>query len=516
MAKNINTTLKPYVVLHVYTTHKDGSVDTRDFKVDEMCENLRYVLGKKSIGVVSGRVADITYTINKKAKRFYSNIHKLQSYFKYDVIANTISIDSSEVNHSHLDVISVKDILEAEGVTDMTDISFDLSYGFTAEVLRSDNTVNTFEIKEGQVVNDLLYSFGGKDTLIESAKVVAIGRGQSNITPTTLYMNMNGVLKSVGVTTIISLGGSNEVISPSEKIGEKILALKDGDSLHLGTGTFDESLSISKSVKIMGAKADINPVVNPLKRNRITFEGETVLSGPINVNGAAVELELNGLVLTKEALLNITGATKLTLKNCIVAGITPTSKNVSYIKTGNGTPLEIAVENNYFAAFIPEENRNIYNFMNMDATLLDGSHVTGNYFEEGYNTNDGISIYNIRDGATITISGNTWEFAGNGIRIGTKGAPVDVTINIEDNTYNKTLDNSNAGLVCIQPYNRSTSSMAGLTIIMTNNQHNDDKRTWYMFQTKNDMEFTEETIPTVVEDGVKLTSTLETHYFKYS
>ena len=512
MARNIKTTIDPYVELHISIMHKDGSIDMKHLKVNSLVENLRFAKNGE-IKSVTGRVAEITYSINKKAKRFYSNINKLQSYFKYDVIAENIVIDSSEVNNSHLDIIPIRELLEDEGTSEVAKITYYLSYGFNGEVLRSDNSINKFSLEEGQIINDLVYLFGGSEKSIPSAKLVAVSREKDNIKPVTMYMNMSGMLKAVKTNQIVSIGESSDVLSQLDSISEAINGLTEGNStIYLDSCTFYDPVNITKSVKILGAKANINPMDG--NRNKTTFAGESVIAGAITLS-PNVELELNGLVLSEKAFLSVGSASNVTIKNCIVIGLTPAAKKSCFIMTGSGTPLKLILENNYFGPFVPGENTGIWNFVNIDCTLVNGSKISGNYFEKGYNNNDGISIYNVENGAVIEISDNTWEFSGNGVRLGIKGNPT-AMFNIRDNIYHSTLENDNAGLLCIQPYNRSTTSMSGITINLSNITHDDDRRTWYLFQTKNDMEFTEETIPVVIEDGVKVEKPLESHLYRYS
>ena len=63
-------------------------------------------------------------------------------------------------------------------------------------------------------------------------------------------------------------------------------------------------------------------------------------------------------------------------------------------------------------------------------------------------------------------SSDLFELTG-GVRIGIKQEPV-CTINVKGNTVLKTTNDEWAGLICIQPYGKQTTSFANMTVNINN------------------------------------------------
>lgn len=132
--------------------------------------------------------------------------------------------------------------------------------------------------------------------------------------------------------------------------------------------------------------------------------------------------------------------------------------------------VKIVFENNYFG-----DNDGIYNLMELNCSLADGSSISGNTFSEHSCTHNHINVYQVDDNATININNNVFAHSANGIRIGCKGAPKGVTINITGNRYDSTDtsdDGAWAGLFFIQPYGKQTTDMSGITINVSGNVNN--------------------------------------------
>lgn len=495
MARVVNSTVTPFVKLNLHIHTATGVID-KQLSVDDMVENLRYV-SNKTVAKASGRVAAITYKI-AKSKRFYTNLAKLRSYFKFDVIPVNVVVDCSEVNHSNLIEVPVKEILEDEGVTDVKRISYDLSYGFDDVVEMSDGVSNAFRIQEGQIVNNLVYMYKGGESTVESARVIAIRPSSGTITPAMLEMNMDGKLKEVSVASIISVGSVEDPITTNEALGA---AVEKGGVIQLDAGTFGGIIA-TQSITLCGNKAG-SPAAGSTMRDKNTFIDETVLTEGIQ-GSAGVNIVLDGVVLTKAALIRMDGAGSVELKNCIVTGLDDGKDRALFCHLTNGEPVKMNVEGCFFGSSYRNGKESIYNMFELDAKLMDGSTFCNNYFKEGCQGHNTINIYGVEDNAVITIANNIWEYSGNGILIGTKGSPK-CTINIERNEY-KSTDMSDggayAGLMLIQSYLKETISWSGVTINLNRNVHKDTEGLYYVCNNSKCTTIDADNVPVVKINGI--------------
>lgn len=495
MARIVNSIFTPDVVLHVNVVKEDGSIVTKEYRTDDEVTDLRYVDDRK-ICKISGRVAGITYSFpNAKLKRYYTNLSKLKSWFRYDVRPESIVIDCSTERHSNVFNIPVREILEDENEVQVDHIETYLSYGFSGATEMSDNTTNTFSVKEGQAVKDLTYLYKGDEDVISSATVVVI-KYDRDLNPTGLIMNASGSIKEITAQQIVKIGDSIDSIPFTSDLAVAIAGNTSGEAF-VEAGTFSTPLNITKSIVLNGAKQGVSATKS--SRDKKTFSGESVLSGKINLS-EGIDLTLDGFVLTGDALLSVNKAASVTIKNCIFAGITPTINRAYLIHTDSGA-TKINVKDCFFGAY-KKENGNIYNLFEMNCKLKDGSSFEDIYFQNGSSKNNDICIYGVDEGATITIKNNTWENSANGIRYGAKLNPTS-TIIIDGNTYKATDEGDYAGLLLIQPYGKQTTSMARATIKITNTKKAGNEHVYYMYAGTDDMPFKAELLPTVYVDGVK-------------
>lgn len=135
-------------------------------------------------------------------------------------------------------------------------------------------------------------------------------------------------------------------------------------------------------------------------------------------------------------------------------------------------PTKIVFDNNYFG-----ENPGIYNLMELNCAVSDGSSISGNTFVRGAASHNFINLYQLDDNATINIDNNSFDCGPdtNPIRIaardvvdpdtGEAHAPRNVVVNIRNNTYTGQIDYPDwAGILFFQPYGKSTSDFSGITV----------------------------------------------------
>lgn len=497
MARIVNTTITPVITANIQTVMNDGSISNMSFKKDDILTDMRYI-ENKDIVKISGRVSRINYTILPTV-RTYTELAKLRTNFASDVCMNTVDIDSSEKYNSNIITIPAREIIEKENVKDVSRIKYSLKYSANFEIELTDGTTNKFTLNEGDDIIGLEYLSDGKEVTI-NARLVAM-KYNSSLIPTDLVLIVDGKIKIIEVLRVKNVSGIITPIPEGTDVTEAIKNATDG-MLSISKGTFATDVVMDKDIVVCGAKAEISATNKSARK----AEDETVITGAIKVsNGANVTLD--GVTLSGNALIDTTGAGSVTLKNCIVADIVPTATKTYLIKNSSTDRGVLTISDCYFGKNQAIDGKNIYNLFELNGVIEDGTVIENNYFEEGCSTHNDINIYNVEDGATITIRNNTWEKSANAIRIGIKGEPK-CAINIEDNRYITTDENPEwAGLLIVQPYGKQTTSLSNTTINIDNTVFDgavegEDYQLYYLYAGANDMQFTESNVPTVYIDGV--------------
>ena len=492
MARIISTKSSPLLSLVIRTHFQNKTYTDKIIRENDVVTNLRYV-EKGEIKMISGRISKINYSM-KTLSRYYKNVLKIRSYFRYDVLPTTIEIDNSTENHSSVVTIPVMEIIEDSAVLNVVRMETFFTYGINLTIALSDTTTNVITLEEGQVVTGLTYlSKGGERTI--DTKVVAITYDK-DLNPLQLKTVADGVVRDFDMLQIKAIESITTPATPDTPLSS-LIESTTGPVVYAGTGTFADSLEIKKDIEISGAKAGIP--ANTAKRDITSFEGETVLSGTVSCS-ADTTVTLDGVVLTEKALLSLGSAKEVTLKNCIITNLNPTAAKSFVVSTGT-TPTKLNVSGCYFGT-----NKSVggafRNTLELNCKLKDGSVIANNYFEDGCSGNNDICIYDVDEGAYITVENNVWERSANGIRVGTKGDAI-CTIDIKNNTYYATDENNPeyAGLVLIQPYSSATTSMKNVTVNILNTTHKDNEQVYYLYSGGKDMKFTPETLPTVTLDG---------------
>lgn len=480
MARNVNTTIIPKITLHVLTRKKDDSVIERLINIEDMVTDLRYAEGGKN-NKVTGRVSDIAFKI-AKTKRLYTSVTKAKSWFRYDVTPTNIFIDASTEYHSDVKEIPVRELLEDEGVTDVKMITSFLSYGLHGEVLRSDNTINTFDIQEGDILSDIRYLFRGDETVLSSAKLIAIKRDGTTLKPVSLVLNLDNKLRTITIEQLVSIGGAGQPIDESGSIMDNIKSdSTENQLLYVGAGTFAENIEVSNNVTINGNKVGIWGTSK--NRNKETFEDETILTGGISAKRGS-KLTIDGCVLTKTGLVTVGAACdELIIRNCIITDLTGPSARASFISGFSTEPTKITVENCYFGNNANTSASRIYNLFEMNFPLRSGSSICGNYFAKDANTHNFINVYGVVDDAVIDINDNVFEYSATAVRIGTKG-DAKCTININNLEYYSTDESDDgkwAGMMMVQPYQGETITMENMKININNVKRKDTLQLYFMY-----------------------------------
>lgn len=310
----------------------------------------------------------------------------------------------------------------------------------------------------------------------------------------------HAILDRIPVAAIISIGEvvSGDLVSPSaiqvgpgpgfKPLSEVIANAPDGAVIQLAPGEYSDPITLNKSVALVG-----------------DLSGGSVLTGPITATAnedGEIGLSLANLKLTGDATITTgPGVSYFCMDNCVFAGHNVTKKTMPINITAD-TPILMKVSGNTFG----DQPKDAYNLFEVRGYLKDGSTFTDNDFSAKSCGHNMISLYGIQDGATVQITYNRAEYSANVVRLGFRGEPVGTVI-MTGNSYETTdADPEYGGLFLIQPYSTSTTSMAGLKVIASDNtKPTADEQIGYLWAGEKDMEFTAETVPTVEVDGKKVT-----------
>ena len=234
-----------------------------------------------------------------------------------------------------------------------------------------------------------------------------------------------GAVSSIGNTMYSSLA-------------DAIAAAKDGDTVTLLENVIlTEALSITKGIILDG------------NENTITA----------NIEGGKAGNDWKSSV----KFIDVDTNKNLTIRDCVFAFDqpirTPLSLNVGGVVTITGNtfncgdqmcynPIEFGIGSDYAPA---------------SGTIVSDNIFNGRFY------NNGISFYNLVANGVYTISGNTFEFAGNGLRL-SNPKNVSATFNVENNTYNGTLSGDFAGFLIFEDYGEATAhqDLTVLTVNITN------------------------------------------------
>ena len=502
MARNVNTTLVPKVTLHVLTHKTDGSILEKLFHVDDMVENLRYADNGK-IHKVSGRISDVKFNV-AKTKRLYTSVSKAKSWFRYDVIPTDLCVDASTEYHADVRNIPVRELLEDEDILNVKMINSYLSYGFHAEILRSDDTTNIFDVTEGDILTGIRYLFRGDETVIPSARLIAIKRDGTSMKPVTLVLNLDNKIRQIQVMQLVDILGSIKPIEDTDTITDNIDPNNaEKQILYLGTGVFYEKLSIANNVAIKGNKAGVWGTSK--NRDKNSYENETVIAGHIDVKQGA-HLTIDGCVLTKDALISIeSGCDAVEIKNCVIKDLVGTTTRSAFIFGYSTEETKLNVDNCYFGSSQNMPSAKIYNLFELEFPLRNNSSISGNYFEKDACAHNFINLYDAADDATIMVEDNTFEYSGTAVRIGFKG-DAHCTVNINDLAYFATDESDGgkwAGMMMIQPYRDETITMENVRININNVKRKTPSQLYFMYSVANEgyTILTEENAPVVVVNG---------------
>jgi hypothetical protein len=479
------------------------------FKNDNVTD-LKYI-DNDEVKTITGRVADIKIQFNQ------SSLNRIKTYdSKLDEDADVVSIDidNSTANNASIVTIEKKNLLEYNVGNDVAKLEIIPTIKTKMTAVKSDGSEESIDIVEGT------YLFG-----VELIKGIHEETVKGNYQVASFLYGLNKQRSKVSVIGINLVGDTYERVAFEDftdigSLGVKATVsdltskLQSGEKdkttgVVVDSGEVADALTLQDSVVISGAKSTV-PATNPSRANDTIAPDETVIKGALTVSDSA-DVTLTGLTITDGALINLGKAKTLTLKNTKVLKLTPTAKKTMAIlgqfdSDGKGTVVNI--EGCYFADNAKTDTGSIYNFFEFNTKIADGSVIKNNYFTKACCTHNVINLYDVADNATIEISGNHFESSKNAIRIGCVGDRKNVTININDNSFDETDDAPWDGLVMIQPYGTKTENMSGITVNMNRNKGT-CTHMLYCFYNKSDTHMNEDNLPKIYLNGRYVTDSLQ-------
>lgn len=466
--------------------------------------------------VENGEVKTITGKLKKVNVNFYHISNALTS-MKTSLLAQdarvfSLEIDASSEYESAVHVVPSREILEYETTEEVKKVVVLPIVKVNLKITLSDGTESEMELEEGKELFDVVINERGEETTkdyvvgsflyryknIDSFDVDVIGL---------ILVDDEGDVVNVPFQAIKSLGECGIEVTDPEEILDAITEAMESEDIavvELPVANVADPLSLTGDITINGAQEDVPANTGDRAVDKIG-EDETVFSGSLACE-EGTEIEINGVALTADALLTLNKPSAVSLTNCKILDVTPNAAKSYLVKDGSfgDTATKLVIEHCYFGSNPAVDGNKMYNLFELNCKLADGSRIANNFFTKENCTHNVINIYDVEDGATITIEGNEFEYSGNAIRLGMIGEP-NCTFNINANTYHETdmsEDGAYAGLLLIQPYGTRTTSMANVTINLDNTHRNDELQLYYVYCGGSDTQLDDTTKPKVYVDGV--------------
>ena len=156
MARMIKNTKKQFISFNIITEFKDGTTSSKTFKVGDVVENLRYVVGDK-VEKVTGRISSIKISVKETS---FVDLANPENYFSDDVALEAIVVDCSEHYESNVVVVPAREIVEDEGVTNVERMSSSFNIKVTMDMEYTDNTIVNQDIEIGDVLTNFVAMSG--------------------------------------------------------------------------------------------------------------------------------------------------------------------------------------------------------------------------------------------------------------------------------------------------------------------------------------------------------------------
>lgn len=202
--------------------------------------------------------------------------------------------------------------------------------------------------------------------------------------------------------------------TPYATINEAVKKANSGDTITIGAGTYNETVTLDKAVNLVGPNKDVNP--NAAGDQPATREEEAVITGGINITRTTKDangISIKGLKFTKSGIYSVgwgndPNLDSITIENNVFENIANelnnSEKSVSAIhfNLADSQPVQnCTIKNNRISGVANGDSSGINVFVVSGET-----EITGNYIE---NTNhSALQIPGTAKG-NVTITGNTFK-----------------------------------------------------------------------------------------------------------
>jgi len=155
MARVVKIVSNSSVLLNIVTSFEDGSMSVKTIGIGDTVENLRYIENEE-VKVVTGVVKDIVYT------SVTPNTSKANptDTFASDMKVSTVVIDASEQYQSNVINVPVMEIVEDEGVEEVTSVHAYPKLNVTLDITYTNNTTENKDLEVGDILDGVVIMSG--------------------------------------------------------------------------------------------------------------------------------------------------------------------------------------------------------------------------------------------------------------------------------------------------------------------------------------------------------------------
>lgn len=386
----------------------------------------------------------------------------------------------------------------------------------TVDLELSNGTI--VNLAEGDIIDDVTYRENGETKVLDGAVRViecvtrTVPRTEDDKCHHEPYMDKYVTAKSIVVDSSEKYDMEIKEIPVSAIIGIGSVD-KTGGAITVGPGPqFKPLTDIIKEapagavVKLTAGTYDVPMTLD--KDIAIVSDGDAKLTGVINIkkaaDGTAPVVNLEGVTLTGDAVVQLDGAKTFIMKGCKVGGFNPEkSTQPIHFLNSSPDPVLVVIEDN---EFLPS-NENCYNLINIYGKFMDGSSISNNIFRQGCSQHNLISFFAVDDGATVYFNDNQCEYVKDMamVHVQIPGSPK-CTVIMEGNSYvsHPDTDPKWEGLFVVQPFSTQTVDYKDVTI-QCNNTTKPEGQIGCRYAHANNTQLADDQWATVLVDGVKTT-----------
>ena len=515
MARIIKTEVSQINGFCLTNQYTDGTSESHDFYVGDVVDRFKFTENRE-LFEERCRIADVVLYHKRFATMKFLTT---SSCVRNNASVKTVSLDFSKELHSDLHVIPAKDVLEYEESKEVERVTVTPKMKCKLSILLSDSTTSSMEMEEGQTLFNVTIQKNGKETTEDYTLQAFLFDTSVRRTPKPVcgmaLINEAGFTKKVYFEDIKVCGETGTIVEETADLTEVLEEFFKQEApsggLVLPAKEYTTALNLPKDVSMFGSKKDVSGL-DASRKTDVTDPSETVLAGTMTLTDHT-NVTIQGITMTKDSTVAINGASSVKFKNCRFVDFIPkNAKSYAFLDkfTSGSNPASsnqdgvlLQIENCYFGTNKKVDKNEMYNLLELQAKLADGSYIKNCYFAKEVCTHNPINLYDVMDGATIDIIGNHFECSKNAVRIGFIGDP-HCTVNIIDNTYDETdTDPGWAGILIIQPFGTKTTSYANMTVNLKNNKYlNGECQDWYLYCGSKSTQITGDLYPKVYVDGV--------------